>query len=49
MNDYSSHVTYKNGKAHVHSGNRSFTVARRDAADGYLACPIEMVSAALGS
>ncbi|MGD2269078.1 MAG: hypothetical protein PVI06_01650 [Desulfobacterales bacterium] len=49
MNDYTSHVIYENGKAQVQLGSRSFTVARRDAAGGYLCCPIELVVGALGS
>jgi hypothetical protein len=49
MNEYSSHVKYENGKAQVQFGRRSFTVARRDAAGGYLCCPIELVVGALGS
>ncbi len=49
MNEYSSHVKYKNGKAQVQFGSRSFTVARPDAAGGYLCCPTELVVGALGS
>ena len=49
MNEYSSHVKYENGKAQVQFGSRSFAVARRDSAGGYLCCPIELVVGALGS
>ncbi len=49
MNEYSSHVKYKNGKAQVQFGSRSFTVARRDAEGAYLCCPTELVAGALGS
>ncbi len=49
MNKYYSCVTYENGAAQVKFGSQLFTVARRDAADGHLCCPIELVVGALGS
>lgn len=49
MTAYSSHVKLVNNRAEVHFGNRSFTVAGRDAEDSSLCCPIELMVGALGS
>ena len=42
-------VEYKDGFANVIIGNRKITVARRDADTREDLCPVELISAALGS
>ncbi|MGD9227339.1 MAG: hypothetical protein PVF26_12630 [Desulfobacterales bacterium] len=44
-----SHVRFVNGRAEVQIDSRSFTVAGRNARNGSLCCPIELVVGALGS
>ena len=49
MAESSSHVRLVNGKAEVHFGSRSFTVAGLGAGTRSLCCPVELVAGALGS
>ena len=42
-------VDYVSGQAQVTIGDRSFTVDRRDNDARTLSCPVQLVSAALGS
>ena len=49
MAESSSHVRFVDGKAEVHFGSRSFTVAGLDAGNSSLCCPVELVAGALGS
>ena len=42
-------VEYKNGVANVIIGKRKIAVARRDADTRENLCPVELISAALGS
>jgi hypothetical protein len=42
-------VRYAAGRADVHIGDRSLTVERRDDDARAAVCPIELISAALGS
>lgn len=49
MTVFHSRVTLVNGRAEVHFGNRTFTVAGKDAEESSLCCPIELMVGALGS
>lgn len=49
MADYTTCVRLVEGRAEVHTGGGTFTVAAGNDTPGALRCPVELVVAALGS
>ena len=49
MSDEMTHVSLIAGRAEVRMGDRAFAVSRRDDRHDPVSCPVELITAALGS